>query len=137
MRAVLTLLVAVVLIGGQGHAQRRPNILVDAAGDASGNGGIWWSPQYPDFVPSKPHQGKALADYWRRKGADVEELPGTLTALPWSGGHATDTTAERLSGRDIVVLVRGRLSTLPRIRRLPHIGNTSPAEASSCCYPTL
>jgi hypothetical protein len=85
-----------VLVCGQGDAQRRPNILVDAAGDASGGGGLWWSPQYPDFVPSKHHQGKALADYWRRKGADVEELPGT---------------PEQLSGHDMVVLVRGRLST--------------------------
>lgn len=44
--------------------------------DASKDGGVWWAPQGPpDFDPDKPHQGKQLADYVRRKGNRVRELP--------------------------------------------------------------
>ncbi len=47
--------------------------------DASHDGGVWWFPQSEDFSATKDHQGKALADYLRSKGFDVDELPrGTI-----------------------------------------------------------
>ena len=50
-----------------------PKILVDASKDA----GAWWYPQSPQtgFFPDQPHQGKALADYMRSLGFQVDELP--------------------------------------------------------------
>ena len=62
--------------------------------DASKDGGTWWAPQYQEgFNARAPHQGKALADFLRRKGADVEELPT----------RTVETTSEQLEGRDLVI----------------------------------
>lgn len=52
---------------GARHGQR---VLVDATHD----GGVWWFPQAGPFDPGGPHQGKALADYFRGKGHEVVEL---------------------------------------------------------------
>lgn len=45
--------------------------------DASHDGGGWWFPQSDTggFSDSKPHQGKALADFLRSRGFEVDELP--------------------------------------------------------------
>ena len=104
MRPALTLLVVMILVCSQAHAQLPPppNVLVDASDD----GGMWWSPQYLEFVPRNPHQGKALADYWRSKGAVVDEIPPILQQLPEDVRRARETTFRRLSGRDIVVRVK-------------------------------
>lgn len=48
--------------------------------DASHDGGVWWFPQVAPFDPAAPHQGKALAEYLRLKGFQVDEL-GRGTAL--------------------------------------------------------
>jgi uncharacterized protein DUF4350 len=51
-----------------------PKILVVI--DASHDGGAWWFPQGPPpFDPKKPHQGVALADYLKRRGWQVIEVP--------------------------------------------------------------
>ena len=47
--------------------------------DASHDGGVWWFPQANVFSSTKDHQGKALADYLRSKGFDVDELPRGTT----------------------------------------------------------
>ena len=49
------------------------SILVDASKD----GGGWWFPQSPatGFSATNPHQGTALADYFRSLGYQVDELP--------------------------------------------------------------
>ena len=48
------------------------SILVDASKD----GGAWWFPQGPGgFSEINHHQGKALADYFRNLGYQVDELP--------------------------------------------------------------
>jgi len=49
------------------------SILVDASKD----GGGWWFPQSPatGFTTYNQHQGKALADYFRDLGYQVDELP--------------------------------------------------------------
>lgn len=47
--------------------------------DASHDGGVWWYPQANGFSSAKDHQGKALADYLRSKGFDVDELPRGTT----------------------------------------------------------
>jgi len=49
------------------------SILVDASKD----GGGWWFPQGPatGFSATNPHQGTALADYFRNLGYQVDELP--------------------------------------------------------------
>ena len=48
------------------------SILVDASKD----GGVWWFPQGPaGFSATNPHQGTALADYFRSLGYQVDELP--------------------------------------------------------------
>ena len=43
--------------------------------DASRDGGVWWFPQGVYFSESEPHQGKALADFIRSRGFQVDELP--------------------------------------------------------------
>lgn len=50
-------------------------ILVDATND----GGLWWFPQVAPFDSDAHHQGKALADYLRNRGFQVDELPRGLT----------------------------------------------------------
>jgi len=49
------------------------SILVDASKD----GGVWWFPQSSatGFSPTLPHQGMALAEYFRSQGYQVDELP--------------------------------------------------------------
>src|SRR6187549_3774745 len=48
------------------------SILVDASKD----GGVWWFPQgQAGFSATNPHQGSALADYFRNLGYQVDELP--------------------------------------------------------------
>ena len=49
------------------------SILVDASKD----GGVWWFPQSPatGFSATLPHQGMALAEYFRSQGYQVDELP--------------------------------------------------------------
>ncbi|TMI95575.1 MAG: hypothetical protein E6H08_06435 [Bacteroidetes bacterium] len=49
------------------------SILVDASKD----GGVWWFPQGPStgYSATNPHQGTALADYFRNLGYQVDELP--------------------------------------------------------------
>jgi len=53
------------------------SILVDASKD----GGGWWFPQSPStgFTTFNQHQGKALADYFRNLGYQVDELPRGAT----------------------------------------------------------
>ena len=51
--------------------------------DASRDGGVWWFPQASKFSASLPHQGKALADYLRSKGFEVDELPRGTT-ITWN-----------------------------------------------------
>ena len=47
--------------------------------DASKDGGGWWFPQYGSYSANIDHQGKALADYLRGFGYQVDELPvGTV-----------------------------------------------------------
>lgn len=47
--------------------------------DASHDGGVWWFPQSGPFSSEGDHQGRALAEYLRGWGYEVEELPrGTL-----------------------------------------------------------
>lgn len=55
----------------------KPMVLVDA----SHGGGGWWFPQggYSGFNPAEPHQGKALADFIRGEGFQVDELPRGAT----------------------------------------------------------
>ena len=43
--------------------------------DASRDGGVWWFPQAGPFFPEEDHQGRALAEYLRGLGYEVEELP--------------------------------------------------------------
>jgi hypothetical protein len=44
--------------------------------DASKDGGVWWFPQGTGaFSADADHQGKALADYLRNMGYQVDELP--------------------------------------------------------------
>jgi hypothetical protein len=73
--------------------QWSPRILVDATRD----GGGWWFPQTDAFDPTAPHQGKALADAFRTRGADVVELP--------RGGGAI--TADLLARYDLVIRANG------------------------------
>jgi hypothetical protein len=90
MKATFALTVVAALLCSDSLAQRRTRILIDASKD----GGTWWAPQHHSgFDPRAAHQGKALADFLRRKGADVEELPT----------RAVETTAEQLNGRDLVI----------------------------------
>ena len=60
--------------------------------DASKCGGLWWAPQSGPFDPRQPHQGKALADFMRRKGWQVIEVP-----------RGEVITFERLREADIVI----------------------------------
>lgn len=63
--------------------------------DASRDGGTWWAPQpfSPGvFDPDLDHQGKALADYLRSLGIEVDEL-----------SRATPITAELLSDYHLVI----------------------------------
>lgn len=60
--------------------------------DASKDGGVWTYPQpRGSFDPTKDHQGKALADYLRSQGWDLEEIP-----------PGEDIT-ERLNGATVVI----------------------------------
>src|SRR3954453_17646048 len=44
--------------------------------DASKDGGTWWFPQAPPFFSDlADHQGKAIADYLRSVGYQIDELP--------------------------------------------------------------
>jgi hypothetical protein len=43
--------------------------------DASRDGGVWWYPQAGVYSESRPHQGLLLADYLRKLGYTVNELP--------------------------------------------------------------
>lgn len=47
--------------------------------DASKDGGAWWFPQYGSYSANIDHQGKALADYLRGLGYQVDELPRGAT----------------------------------------------------------
>jgi hypothetical protein len=60
-----------VLLSANVVGQRSLRVLVDA----SKCGGLWWFPQGPTFDQAKHHQGKAFADFMRRKGWQVTELP--------------------------------------------------------------
>jgi PKD repeat protein len=60
--------------------------------DASRDGGVWWFPQAGPFDPKAAHQGKALADFLKSKGATVQELP-----------RPTTINSSLLSGYDIVI----------------------------------
>lgn len=53
------------------RASTEVRILVDASKD----GGAWWFPQFGEFDPELPHQGKCVADYLRSLGYTVTELP--------------------------------------------------------------
>ena len=68
-----------------------PRVLVDSSRD----GGLWWAPQpfSPGvFDPDLAHQGKALADYLKSLGMEVDELP-----------RPTPITAELLNGYQLLV----------------------------------
>jgi hypothetical protein len=62
-KALLTSL-AILLFVSSNPAAAQMRVLVDASVD----GGGWWSPQTANFDPDLPHQGKALADYFRSQG---------------------------------------------------------------------
>jgi hypothetical protein len=99
MVRTLSVICVVAVVGGFiGQGRERPRILIDASRD----GGVWWAPQVGDFDPRKPHQGKALADFLRREGADVEELPRTLH-FGSATAPAQVITAELLAPRDLVI----------------------------------
>ncbi|MCD4698525.1 MAG: hypothetical protein K8S16_20040 [Bacteroidales bacterium] len=59
------------------HKNSPLQILVDASHD----GGGWWFPQSDStgFSVTEPHQGKALADFLRNRGFQVEEMPRGIT----------------------------------------------------------
>ncbi len=57
------------------HQNSPLRILVDATND----GGLWWFPQVAPFDSDAHHQGKALADYLRTRGFQVDELPRGTT----------------------------------------------------------
>jgi len=98
VRTLSVLCLAAVLGALAAQAQDRPRILIDASRD----GGVWWAPQVRDFDARRPHQGKALADFLKRQGADVEELPRTFQ-FGRAATRSEVVTAELLSGRDLVV----------------------------------
>ena len=75
-------------VAAQNQTGRPLRILVDA----SKCGGLWWFPQGPTSDPTKPHQGKALADFMRFKGWQVTELP-----------RGEVITLEKLRDADIVI----------------------------------
>lgn len=57
-------------------AARRSRPKMRVVIDASHDGGAWWFPQGPlPFDPKKPHQGVALANYLKRRGWQVIEIP--------------------------------------------------------------
>jgi hypothetical protein len=76
------------ILAGSIQAQRPLRVLIDASKD----GGLWWFPQSGTFDPKQHHQGKRLADFIRRNGWDVVEVP-----------RGEMITFERLRGADIVV----------------------------------
>jgi len=55
--------------------QRRPLRKLRVVIDASHDGGAWWFPQGPEFDPRRPHQGSVLAEYLKRRGWEVVEVP--------------------------------------------------------------
>lgn len=55
--------------------QRRPPRKLRVVIDASHDGGAWWFPQGPEFDPLRPHQGSVLAEYLKRRGWEVVEVP--------------------------------------------------------------
>jgi len=69
-----------------------PRVLVDASRD----GGVWWFPQVAPFSGSDAHQGRALADFIRSLGYEVEELPRPFVI-----------TATLLHSYDIVIRANG------------------------------
>ena len=91
---ILTLLLFVIFVQGctdpaesindqtidtSGNPDNTINIETAILIDASHDGGVWWFPQANVFSSTKDHQGKALADYLRSKGFDVDELPRGTT----------------------------------------------------------
>lgn len=61
--------------GGKAVAQQVMSIaLARILIDGTKDGGAWWYPQGGPFVPSQPHQGKALADRLRALGYAVDEM---------------------------------------------------------------
>lgn len=65
--------------------------------DASKDGGVWWFPQgNSGFNATLPHQGKALADYFKFRGYKVDEVP-----------RGTVITAELLNGYTNVIRAGG------------------------------
>lgn len=66
-----------IMIGLVAHpVDAQISVLVDSSRD----GGVWWFPQSePLFDPTRPHQGKALADLLRNQGMTVVELPRPRT----------------------------------------------------------
>jgi hypothetical protein len=89
--------------------------------DASRDGGVWWFPQTVWFDPTRPHQGKGLADHLRSHGYLVDELSRTsniISALsqPYdivirAGGGGSYTT-EEISAYQKYVNTGGRLLLL-------------------------
>lgn len=77
-----------------GNAPSAKKILIDATRD----GGVWWYPQYEatGFSASEHHQGKALADYLRGLGYQVDEL-----------GRGISITSDLLSKYDKVIRAGG------------------------------
>jgi hypothetical protein len=63
--------------------------------DASRDGGAWWFPQAGPFSQDAPHQGQALAEYFRSRGFAVDELGrGTiLTDEVFLGARAVIRTS--------------------------------------------
>ncbi len=94
--------------------------------DASRDGGVWWFPQFPDFDPNSPHQGKALAEYLRGQAMRVTELPRPFTIdssllAPYplvirAGSFGTYSTSE-LAAYQRYVSPGGRLILLSEFHR--------------------
>ena len=68
----LVILTSYVMVQCQSAPKEQLRVLVETSKD----GGLWWFPQGPpNFDPNGYHQGKALADFMRRLGWRVTELP--------------------------------------------------------------
>jgi hypothetical protein len=98
--------------------------------DASKDGGVWWFPQGNNgFYASLPHQGKALADYFKFRGYRVDEIPrGTVitaellnkyTNVVRAGGFGSYSSAELaayesfLSRSSSLLLLQDHLTNFP------------------------
>jgi hypothetical protein len=79
MRKLLPAVIAIILCFSScekshllpGPMSNTNTILIDASKD----GGVWWYPQSGDFSANASHQGQALANYLRKMGFDVVEVP--------------------------------------------------------------